>query len=257
MKSHRMITAAFTDRGSFRSVNQDAIISLSHPDGDMALGIVCDGIGGLEKSEIASALVVDLARKWFESLCAWVDPDTADRDTIFLHFLDAAEEWNEMLCKHARENSIRTGTTFSGIITIRDSFGFINVGDSRIYLFSPDAGMRQLTVDDTRAEMYDGRIRNYLTDFFGRREELHCSLQKGKLSDEMILFCTDGYYHNLTPADALLIYDGIRAGDDAARLCEKSAVQMISRGETDNVSLGIISRELKPKCRDRRIFGIF
>ena len=258
MRHSRIIPAAFTDRGGFRMTNQDAILSLAHPDGDMALGICCDGIGGLERSEEASGLITDLARGWFHYLCGWVDPGKADADTIFLHFLDAAESWNERLFVYARENSIRTGTTFSGILTIGESCGFINVGDSRIYLFSPGSGLRQLTVDDTRAEMYDGRIKNYLTDFFGKRENLGRGIGKTALADDdMVIFCTDGYYHNFTYDDAADLYSGVVSGGDAVKLCEESALQMIDRGETDNISLGIIFRDTKPKSRERRIFGIF
>ncbi len=242
-----LIGGCYTDKGGFRAVNQDAAGVFLHSDRAAALGVVCDGIGGLEKSEEASQLVLGSAATWFNRLCTWLDPRTTEAETVFLHFLDAAEDWNARLYEHLHEKALHSGTTFSGVLIFGSSLCIISVGDSRIYKYSPEGSLSQLTVDDTRVELYDGRIRSYLTDHFGKREELGRAVVRGELAEgEMLIICSDGYYHGFTAADAQRLYSGITEGEPIEQLCRASVLEMIARGETDNISLGIIFRQ-RPK----------
>ena len=59
---------AETDVGIRKQVNQDSIL-VKHADskmGEMILAVVCDGMGGLDKGELASATVIRKFAKWFE-----------------------------------------------------------------------------------------------------------------------------------------------------------------------------------------------
>lgn len=249
MKPHiALLGGCYTDKGSFRDVNQDAIGFFQSTDGSVALGVVCDGIGGLEKSEEASQLVIKSAASWFNRLSEWVDIETVEFETVFLHFLDAVEDWNEQLYEYLKSRSMHSGTTFSGVLLLGSRYSIISVGDSRIYKLSKDMSLDQLTVDDTRAEMYDGRIRNYLTDHFGKRELLDRTPIYGELSDgDMLIFCTDGYYHEFSLKDAAWLYDSVRMGADPDALCRDSVFDMIRRGETDNISLGMLFYQKRRK----------
>ena len=59
--------AAYTDTGNKKRVNQDGLnITMAHTTtGDMAMLVVCDGVGGLSLGEFASAQAVRSYTRWF------------------------------------------------------------------------------------------------------------------------------------------------------------------------------------------------
>ena len=62
------IAAADTDIGTTKQVNQDSVCvkTAKCRQGRAALIMVCDGMGGLSKGELASAAVVRSFSDWFE-----------------------------------------------------------------------------------------------------------------------------------------------------------------------------------------------
>ena len=121
--------------GNTRKVNQDAILyRSSEKDGCyFTVLAVCDGIGGLEKGELASALVVRQANAWYERILQWLDIPTADPDVLYAHVKDAAEEWNRKVCEYRERNRIQTGTTLSLLLLLRDKYYTLQVGDIIIW----------------------------------------------------------------------------------------------------------------------------
>ena len=63
------LTAYCTDIGVKRPTNQDSLcIKTAHTSkGNTSLIVVCDGMGGLQKGELASASVVKAFSAWFEN----------------------------------------------------------------------------------------------------------------------------------------------------------------------------------------------
>ena len=61
----RFIATADTDIGNTKSTNQDSVLleHASTPSGEVLMAIICDGMGGLSKGELASATVVRTFRK--------------------------------------------------------------------------------------------------------------------------------------------------------------------------------------------------
>ena len=66
MKIH-YLAAAQTDIGLVKQVNQDRLTVkvIDTELGEVALAVICDGMGGLAKGELASAIVVRAFEKWF------------------------------------------------------------------------------------------------------------------------------------------------------------------------------------------------
>ena len=64
----RFIATADTDIGISKDTNQDSVL-IKHAtvDGEeILLAVVCDGMGGLSKGELASATVIRAFSKWFD-----------------------------------------------------------------------------------------------------------------------------------------------------------------------------------------------
>ena len=64
----KLLSAACSDIGIRKHVNQDAVLirSAVGKEGEVLLAAVCDGMGGLEKGEVASGEVIRGLSRWFE-----------------------------------------------------------------------------------------------------------------------------------------------------------------------------------------------
>lgn len=65
------IGTAVTDIGISKKTNQDSVcvkIAESEKHGQVAMVVLCDGMGGLAKGELASATVIRAFSKWFDDL---------------------------------------------------------------------------------------------------------------------------------------------------------------------------------------------
>ena len=61
------LTAVHTDVGIRKKTNQDSVLieTAATDYGQVLLSVVCDGMGGLAKGEIASAILVKAFSNWF------------------------------------------------------------------------------------------------------------------------------------------------------------------------------------------------
>ena len=144
----KYIAAADTDIGTFKSINQDGLcVKTAETDtASAALILVCDGMGGLSKGELASAEVVRSFADWFDNelpyeIDSWNWENAARRTIKRLRML------NDKLVRYGAENNMKAGTTATGIIAVNSGYMTFHAGDTRIYKISGD--LRQLTDDHT------------------------------------------------------------------------------------------------------------
>lgn len=66
----RFIATADTDIGNTKSTNQDSVLieHASTPAGEVLMTVICDGMGGLSKGELASATVIRAFKAWFDKI---------------------------------------------------------------------------------------------------------------------------------------------------------------------------------------------
>lgn len=233
-----------SDVGNRRKENQDALfLEIREQSGwYFAVGAVCDGIGGLEKGNVASAFIIDAIRKWFYSVTEWLDIRQADTGILFAHLKDAAEAWNEQLYEYGQIENIRMGTTMSVIVFLRDAYSIVHVGDSRIYQYRKE--LKVLTTDACVAVLKNGSIKKYLDNYMGKKRELWFQMVEGSLlSGDMILFCSDGFYHHLEEEDVKKIYQLGKKERKLENLLSDLIKIMIERGERDNISVGVLLAE--------------
>ena len=72
--------------GKTKKVNQDAIGFKEIEFGGhcFAMMVVCDGMGGLQKGEMASATVVNNLLKWFEEVLLGIDDNSLFTNFYFI-----------------------------------------------------------------------------------------------------------------------------------------------------------------------------
>ncbi len=106
---------AETDIGTTKDTNQDSILVKhgQYSGGEVLMAIVCDGMGGLSKGELASATVIRAFDKWFDEELPY------ELEELDLHVISG--KWNLMLkdlnvklIEYSRNENITMGTTFTG-----------------------------------------------------------------------------------------------------------------------------------------------
>ncbi|MCD7836423.1 MAG: serine/threonine-protein phosphatase [Lachnospiraceae bacterium] len=235
--------------GAVRDVNQDAVVYRSAGRGEKSFIVlaVCDGIGGLEHGELASSMVNSEIDKWYDEVLGWIDIVTVEPAVLYAHLKDAAENWNRTICDYKEKEHIATGTTMSLLMIIRDCYYIIQVGDSRIYLYS-GGGLNQLTFDASVSRLKNGRMKTYLDNFMGKNRELRFTSVQGSIKEgDLFVVCSDGLYHRLLREDIENIYDALLEPKKVGGVCDNLINTMVERGETDNISVGIVRVSGKKK----------
>ena len=98
---------------------------------DDRLFVLCDGMGGHEKGEVASATVCETIRSTI--LSAW-NPNEALRDELFLQALSAA--YDALDAKDNGEER-KMGTTLTFVCLHANGATVAHIGDSRVYQLRP------------------------------------------------------------------------------------------------------------------------
>lgn len=204
----------FSDCGNFRSTNQDAYcVRIARASaGVVALAVVCDGMGGLKRGEVASAAVISAFEDWFDHRLPALLREGLSAMAVETEWNVLVQDAHGKVCRFAAENGLRTGTTVSAVLLTGGQYYIMQVGDSRVYLDDRSARTAvQATVDQTLAmrELLAGRItqaeysqdsrRNILLQCIGDGTVAPV-FQTGAMSVQgACLVCSDGFCHFLTP----------------------------------------------------------
>lgn len=253
----RFIATADTDIGISKDTNQDSVlIKHAMADGkEMLLAVVCDGMGGLSKGELASATVIRAFAKWFDEELPY-ELENVDLQVIGAKWSLLLKELNAQILEYSKENGIEgVGTTFSGILFIDDQYVIGHVGDTRIYHIG--SSMTQLTTDQTfvAREISRGTMtleqaktdkrRNLLLQCIGASKVVEPQIICGKTEKGAYMLCSDGFRHEITEAE---IYESLNPinlmNKDAMHNNAKYLIeQNKSREEKDNISVLLIKAE--------------
>lgn len=253
----RFIATADTDIGISKDTNQDSIlIKHASVDGEeVLLAVVCDGMGGLSKGELASATVIRAFSKWFDEELPY-ELETVDMQVIGAKWSLLLKELNAQILEYSKENGIEgVGTTFSGILFIGNQYVIGHVGDTRIYHIG--ASLTQLTTDQTfvAREISRGTMtleqaktdkrRNLLLQCIGASKVVEPQVICGKTEKGAYMLCSDGFRHEITAAE---IYESLNPinlmNKDAMHNNAKYLIEQVkSREEKDNISVLLIKAE--------------
>ncbi|AFZ25746.1 serine/threonine protein phosphatase [Cylindrospermum stagnale PCC 7417] len=144
-----------TDTGPSRQRNEDACYPpagnlVSKPPQQIALAIVCDGIGGHEGGNVASALAIETLQQQVKQLTS-VPYDHIDPSLLLSDLELAVASVNDKISQRndneKRQGRQRMGTTLVMALPIAHSMYITHVGDSRAYWITRH-GCYQVTLDD-------------------------------------------------------------------------------------------------------------
>ena len=206
-----------TDIGIRKSTNQDsvAIRIADTPDGQVAFAIVCDGMGGLAKGELASKEVITSFCRWFdEEFLSQVVENSFSATRLRDDWNSIIQTENRLLGIYGSDNNIMLGTTVSAILMYKDEFYIVHVGDSRVYELTDS--VRILTKDQTfvAREVAAGRMtpeeakvdprRSVLLQCVGASATVTPDFLKGKVQRNAVYFvCSDGFRHQISEQEIM------------------------------------------------------
>lgn len=240
--------SGISDIGGKRSQNQDAILVYEDKAKEFGLFIVADGMGGYAHGERASAEIASGMREWAVRAPEEILSGPA------LGALEAARdrlaEINRFIWEAWNQGST-CGSTCVLLLTLRDTYGALSVGDSRIYR-SRGFQCGPITRDDVwenqekvRAAYTPEEIRrnpNYgkLLSAVGGGKTLSCALQTEELrKGDVFALCSDGVYKM---CEEKFLLKKIRAARrrDMDEVRDEILGEVYRSGAKDNASLILV-----------------
>lgn len=211
-KRFGIVSGSVSDRGDFRSENQDSLLCFEgEVEGQTAgLFVVADGMGGLSRGADVSRYISGQFENWMAEDFPAAVRAGFDRKEDILELLEQ-EIWDlnqEILDFRAREQC-SAGSTLSILLTYGAYYYIKNIGDSRIYLLR-DGDFEQLTEDQSVAARmvragelteeeakYSGK-KHVLTMCMGMFQQPVSGTVSGVLyRGDQFLLCSDGLYNSL------------------------------------------------------------
>ena len=249
--------AMHTDRGRVKSVDQDGCCYLeaSTSIGRVIMAVICDGVGGLSKGELASTTVIQRFSQWFaEDLPTFIGFNGDDP-----HMLESIQNvWDTLLqiaseniYGHGEREGVTLGTTFTGMIVVGGRYLIGHVGDCRAYEIA-NAGVRQPTSDQTLVaqQVAAGIItpeqaathpkRNVILQSVGTHDGVEPEFVMGEYNPKATyLFCCDGFYNKLSAEELAggFAPSEFATEDGLRQTCAQYVEGVLGRGEKDNVTV--------------------
>lgn len=251
----KYLLAAATDVGNRKKTNQDSVLIKRAVcnDEQVVLAVLCDGMGGLSKGEVASASVITAFSKWFEREFPQFAGALDSENEILRSWDRLIKEMNLKLAEYGRHNMARLGTTITAMLFFQEVYYIAHVGDSRAYELS--SSIVQLTKDQTlvQQEIDKGILtpqqaetdprRSVLLQCIGASETVEPAYMKGKIKkDAVYLLCCDGFRHVISAEEILrfFYYDEMSEEVLMKNRIEEAIEIIKSRGEQDNISAIVI-----------------
>lgn len=245
-------SAARTHTGRVRTGNEDAYLV------DPALGLfaVADGMGGHSGGEVASAIAIAAIAEFTaasrrDAAITWPYGLSPDLSLEANQLINAVQIANQHIRSHATDRPELTGmgSTLIAVLLCGEGACFVNIGDSRLYLWRR-ATLAQLSEDDSWAAsmlragappdlVEQHKLRHVLTKALGSAPTLSVTPREVTLRDaDVLLLCSDGLYGPLGD-------DGIertlgRAGPDLDATASALIEAANAAGGPDNITAVLV-----------------
>lgn len=250
------IGTAVTDVGISKKTNQDSVcvkIAQTKKHGQVAMVVLCDGMGGLDKGELASATVIRAFSNWFENeLPKQIDKLSLKK--LADDWVKLAKEQNYLIGQYGKNYDVSLGTTLTAMIVIEEKYLIIHIGDSRAYSISDN--VEQLTEDQTyvHREVKAGRMtsqeaevhpkRNMLLQCIGASKNVEPDILTGKIKKNSVyMFCSDGFRHVLSNEEIFENFNHRKVSniDSMEQSCKYLIGIVKDRNEKDNITVALLN----------------
>jgi protein phosphatase len=212
-----------------RQINEDKYFIDENAD----LYIVADGVGGMDKGEVASTIACDVISNSISS-------GMTLKESVYCAHRE--------IIKQIKKNSKSEGmaTTIVAVLFDENSYEIAWVGDSRVYIW--DHGLKLITRDDSYVELLleNGHIgidelethpdRNVISQALGVvRKNISINYNSGTLeNDQILLLCSDGLY---SVANEFSIINAIKKTKNIEDITNALVDTAVDNDGKDNITL--------------------
>lgn len=246
------VAHACTDVGIKKKNNQDSLMvkSMVIDGAQIALGVLCDGVGGLSKGELASSTVIRAFERWATERLPMIFHSPDFDKLVYNDWNNLINENNQKIRAYGQRNHLTLGTTITAILIVNDKYFIVNIGDSRTYEIREE--VTQLTKDQTivEYELAKGIItpeqaavdtrKSILLQCIGASEILVPDFFTGTAKENAVyMLCSDGFRHLISKEE---IYDRLSPeklndSDDMEKNIRFLIELNKERKEQDNISV--------------------
>ena len=205
-----------TDIGRIRLSNEDQATAMINASGNVLL-VVCDGMGGQNKGDLASSLAINTITTSFKSRKGFLN-----RYFAKMWVGKVIREANKSIYEHSQSNKTYhgMGTTITLLLIIKDTAILGHVGDSRCYFLRNRREFTQMSEDQTYVGylLRTGQInqeealthpkRHVLMNALGVYPSASVDVKSFPYMGETVLLCSDGLYNNVPLNDIASVLKG-------------------------------------------------
>ncbi|MBQ7288254.1 MAG: Stp1/IreP family PP2C-type Ser/Thr phosphatase [Clostridia bacterium] len=237
-----------TDKGRVRESNQDSFAAL-HLSDTAAFAVVCDGMGGANGGNIASAIAVKTLSESFQRNFRNHMTDNSIRMMMESAIVTA----NSSVLAAAAKNSDYKGmgTTVVAAFIDNGQITLAHLGDSRAYLFTQnqltllthDHSVIQSMIDTGQISESEARYhpkKNVITRALGVHKDIDIEFTTVPFSEgDMLLLCTDGLTNYLEKDRMEFLF----ANTKPESLTDALVHGANASGGGDNITVVLLSNE--------------
>ena len=263
MKTTKYEIACFSDCGKVRLQNEDSYLlrQQESTQGTILLAAVADGMGGLEKGQQASQMLMQALEEWWRHELPELLNETADLTAV----KESLELYIACVNQRILQQNEKMGTTLSLFLIWGQQYLVQHAGDSRIY-FSRKIGLEQVTNDQTWYEQERRRgvlqkyphsvekMKSVLVNAIGVKSVYSLETAQGELDDiETVLLCSDGVYKYLSYTALKRILKSRKPIVRKSREIER----VLRNSEANDNYTAILIQTKKSRCKLAGIGNIF
>ena len=249
------LTAFHTDIGIRKKTNQDSLLihQAQTDSGNVLLAVICDGMGGLAKGEVASACMIRSFSEWFRLEFPAMLSRGLQPETLRASWEQLVSNVDRKIAVYSDAHNVSMGTTCAALLIVNGTYYIMNIGDSRVYLISDN--IYQLTKDQTyiQQEIDAGRMtyqesltdpqRNVLLQCVGASPVIKPDFFMGDVQiNQCYMLCCDGFRH-VVGAQEILEQLNPKTNTDPGTM-QRNLVYLTElnkqRMETDNITAALI-----------------
>ena len=242
-----------SDKGMVREHNEDSIGYELYNNGEVALAIVADGVGGYEGGEVASSITVDTIKENVRKAVMLAKSGAGYAEHWLQQvLLNAFEEANREIINQQmlNEGLSKMASTVVAVLCRQNQLMLSHYGDSRCYMWR-NSQLLQLTKDHSVAQqLVDGGMlteENYhlspyhhvISHAMGLEEIMDADATQYELENhDVFLLCSDGLTNCLKDEQ---IADTLKNNSDIQLCTEELICRANDAGGVDNISVILLS----------------
>ena len=230
------------------------VMQASTKGGEVLFAVICDGMGGLQKGEVASAAMIEAMAAWLRNTLPNMIEKGFDSARLRSEWKNIIDELSDKISRYGVKSGMRLGTTMVAFLCIGSQYYISNIGDSRIYQIEQN-NLYQLTHDHTvvQREIELGHLtpeqaekdsrRSILLQCIGAGDYVEPDFFTGLLkSGQVFMLCCDGFRHVVSSGEYCRHFGPqvLRDEQGMKTALVNMTEEIKHRKETDNISAILI-----------------